>query len=138
MKDNIDSAGVACAAAASAAGTWLCSAADVAVQLFGVPLQVVLAALTGALGARVFLPPQPFWRAVAVSLMWTLAGAFGAQLVMWLAELWLDQPPPAGALAGIALVTAAFGQRVAPILWEKGGDAIGRKLDNLWKGDTRG
>lgn len=136
--DSLQSIGAACAAGASAIGTAICTAADIAMQIFGVPLQVVLAALTGALGARVFLPPQPFWRAVVISLFWTFAGAFGAQLVLWFVGWWTSSPPPAGALAGIALAVAAAGQRVAPILWDKGGAALGRKLDGLWKGGDRG
>jgi hypothetical protein len=136
--DSLSSLPAACAAAASAVSTALCAAADVAVQFFGVPLQVVLAALTGALGARVFLPPQPFWRAACMAFFWTFAGSFGAQLVIWLVELWADKSPPPGALAGIALVTAALGQRVAPIVWTKGGEALERRLDGLYKGSDRG
>lgn len=136
--DSMQSLPVAGAAAVSAAGTWLTAAADVALQVFGVPLPVVMAALTGALGARVFLPPVSFWRAAAMAAFWTLAGAFGAQLVLWLASRWLEGAPPAGALAGIALLTAGMGQRVAPILWESGGAALQRKLDGLFKGGDRG
>lgn len=128
----------ACAAGSAAVATWLSVAADVALQLFGVPLPVVLAALTGALGARVFVPPVPFWRAVVMSVFWTCAGAFGAQLAMWLAAMWVSGTPPAGALGGLALVTSALGQRVAPILWENGGAALERKLNGMFKGGDRG
>ena len=119
-------------------GTGFCIAADVAVQLFGVPLPVVLAALTGALGARVFLPPVSFWRAVAMSVFWTFAGAFGAQLALWLASKFISGTSPSGALAGVALLVAFLGQRVAPILWESGGAALQRRLDGLFKGGDRG
>lgn len=136
--DSLDSFPAACAAAGSAVATWVTVAAEVALQIFGVPLQVVLAALTGALGARVFLPPQGFWRAALVATLWTFAGAFGAQFAMWMVGWWTSGSPPAGALAGIALVTSAAGQRIAPILWEKGGEALSRKLDGLFKGDARG
>jgi hypothetical protein len=136
--DNLDSGGAAACAAVSAAGTGLCIAADIATQLFGVPLPVVMAALTGALGARVFLPPTSFWRAVVASVGWTFAGAFGSQFVMWLVGKWLDGTAPSGALAGVALLTAGLGQRLAPILWENGGEALKRKLDGLFKGGDRG
>lgn len=135
--DSLDSGAAACAAAGSAFGTGVCIAADVAVQLFGVPLPVVLAALTGALGARVFLPPASFWQAVAMSAFWTFAGALGAHLALWIAALWLNGTPPPGVLAGLALLVAAAGQRVAPILWENGGAALQRKLDGLFKGGDR-
>lgn len=136
--DSLDSGVAACAAAGSALTTGICIAADVAVQLFGVPLQVVLAALTGALGARVFLPPVSFWRAVTIAVFWTFAGALGAQLALWVASLWLSGAPPPGVLAGLALGVAAAGQRVAPILWDSGGAALQRKLDGLFKGGDRG
>lgn len=136
--DNLESLPAACLMAGSAAGSWLCMAADVAIQLFGVPLPVVLAALTGALGARVFLPPVSFWRAAAMAVFWTFAGSLGAQLALWVASLWLSGTPPPGVLAGLALVVAAAGQRVAPILWDSGGAALQRKLDGLFKGGDRG
>lgn len=46
--DSIQSLPIAGATAASAVGTWISFVADVALQLFGVPLQVLLASLTGA------------------------------------------------------------------------------------------
>lgn len=110
---------------------------DVALQLFGVPLPVLCASVTGACGARVFLPPASFWRAFWSSSFWTGAGVFASQLVLWIASKWLDGAPPTGALAGIALALSAFGQRVVPILWDRGGAALERKLDQIWatKGD---
>ncbi len=136
--DNFQSAGAACAAAASALTTGLCAAADVALQIFGVPLPVLLAALTGACAARIFLPPVGFWQAFWMCVIWTCAGAFGVQLVQWLASSWMSSQPPPGALAGIAMVAAFLGQRVAPILWENGGEALKRKIDGLFKGGERG
>lgn len=122
----------ACVAAVSGIGTWMSMASEAAMQLFGVPLPVVLAALTGACGARVFLEPTTFWRALGASVFWTLAGAFGTQLMLWIAAQWLTGTPPAGVQAGVALVTAALGQRVAPIVWDKGGAALERRLDLLF------
>lgn len=135
--DSLQSVPTACAAAASAIGTGISVAADVALQLFGVPLPVLLAALTGALGARVFLPPVAFWRAAAMSLFWTLAGAFLAQLALWAVQKWLNGSAPTGALAGVALVISALGQRIAPILWNEGGEALKRKFRNLWNGSNQ-
>jgi hypothetical protein len=122
----------ACAAALGGVGAYVSLASDAAMQLFGVPLPVLLASLTGACGARVFLPPSPFWRAASSSFFWTFFGVFVPNLVLWIASQWVAAAPPAGAVAGVALVTAALGQRVVPILWEKGGAALERKLDGLW------
>lgn len=127
---ELPSLAVACA---SAAGTWLTLAGDVALQLFGVPLTVLLAALTGACGVRVFLPPSPFWRAVAACAFWTLTGAILAQAGLWLATLWLAAAPPSGVLAGAALLIASLGQRAGPIVWERGGAALARFFDGRFK-----
>lgn len=136
--DSLDSGAAAVACAGSAISTAVCMAADVAVQLFGVPLQVILAALTGALGVRAFLPPAPFWRATAAAAFWTVAGAILSQLALWVAGKAMGSDLPPGALAGVALLTAALGQRVGPILWVNGGEALKRKLDGLFKGGDRG
>lgn len=123
----------ACVAAASGLGAYFTLAQDAVLQLFGVPLPVMLAALTGACGARVFLPPSPFWTAAVSSIFWTLAGAFLPQMVIWVASQWIKAAPPAGVIAGVALMVSALGQRVAPIVWTKGGDALGRIFDGLGK-----
>lgn len=128
----------ACAAASAGAGAWLAMASQAALELFGVPLPVVLAALTGACGARVFLEPTTFWRAVSASLFWTIAGSIGAQLVLWLVGLWAGGTAPGGVLAGVALASAALGQRVAPIIWQSGGAALQRKLDSLFNSKPKG
>lgn len=126
---------LAAGTAASASGTLLTTLADAALQLFGVPLPVVLASLTGALGARVFLPQGPFWRAVAAATFWTITGSMGAQSVLWLAGWALSTSPPAGAAAFAALLLAALGQRVAPILWESGGERLKRFLEGKGGGE---
>lgn len=118
--------------AASACGTLITTLADAALQLFGVPLQVVLASLTGSLGARVFLSPAPFWRAAAASAFWTVTGAISAQVVLWGIGKLLTDAPPGGTLAFFALLVAALGQRAAPIIWERGGAALERGLDGLF------
>lgn len=130
-------AGAFTVASTSGIAGGLAMVGDVALQLFGVPLPVLCASVTGACGARVFLPPATFWRAFWSSTFWTGAGVFASQFVLWMASKWLDGAPPTGALAGIALALSAFGQRVVPILWDRGGAALERKLDQIWanKGD---
>lgn len=127
----------ACVAGGSAFCTVLSMVADVAAQVFGVPLPVLLASLTGALGARVFLPQQTFWRATVSATMWTVIGSFGSQLALWLVGRWMSADPPHGVLAGVALFTAFLGQRVMPIIWESGGEALKRKFDSMYKGDPK-
>lgn len=134
--DSVQSLPAAAGAGVSAVSAWIAIAADAAMQVFGVPLPVVLAALTGAFGARVFLPPAPFWRSITTTVLWTAAGAFLAQLALWVATAWFTGPPPSGALAGLALVCAFIGQRCAPILWERGGAALARMLDQIGKGNA--
>lgn len=128
----------AVASACSAAGAWLALVKEWVAELFGVPLPVFLAAEAGAFGARAFLPAAPFWRAFFVSQLWAIAGTATAQLALWVAAKWLEGgTPPPGALAGVALLIAALGQRFAPILWDRGGAALERRLDTLWK-DNKG
>lgn len=97
-------------------GVWLAIAADLALQLFGVPLQVVLAAAMGAFGARSFLPPIGFWPALGSSSLWTAAGAICAQLLLALANAFVSKEIPIAALAGVALVGAAGGQLFVPVI----------------------
>lgn len=120
----------ATAATAGGVGSFLAGLAEVAQQLFGVPLPVLLAAMTGACGVRVFLPPAGFWLAFSSSVFWTFTGAFSAQFVLWLTGKYLEGSPPSGALAFMALLTSAFGQRIAPIIWVKGGAWLERWFDH--------
>lgn len=116
-------------AGASGTGTWISAASDVVVQLLGVPLPVVLGAATGAFLARAYLPSSDpvtgehigFFRALAVSIGWTLAGSIAAPVVHaavpTVATLVPGMGPltlPAGALAGIAGLVAA-----APAWWPR-------------------
>jgi hypothetical protein len=124
----------AAASSASAAGSWASFASEATLQMFGVPIGVVLAAMTGAFGARVFMPNESLPRVVVSTMLWTCSGAFLPQLALWMMGIWLTKDPPHGAMAGAALIIAFGGQRVVPILWGEGGDALKRRLSNLWKG----
>ena len=119
------------AAAASGSGAVLATVKGWVLELFGVPLPVLLASAAGAFGARVFLPEAPFWRALALSTFWTMAGGWLAELVRWGLARWLAGEMPTGALAGIALLVAAMGPRLAPVVMEKGTAAVGRWLDSI-------
>lgn len=137
-------AALATGAAVSGTATAITVLQDAAVALLGVPLPVVLGGLTGALAARVFLPPAPFWAALGGSTLWTAIASFLAQLVQWLlgtAGRWAagaDAPVPAGALAGIALVVAALGPHALPVLVDRGPAALRRVLDAIKGGSGNG
>lgn len=128
----------ATAAACTGAAAALCLAEDVALQLLGVPLTVVLGALTGALGARYFLPAVAFWPAAAGATIWTVAASILAEFARWALASAIDKPVPAGALAGIALVTAALGPFIVPVLVERAPAALRRILDSIKGGQPNG
>lgn len=107
------SAGVA---AAGGLGAYFSGAQEVVLQVFGVPLPVVLAAATGAFGARSFLEPVGFWRALSASLMWTAVGAFCTALGLWLFGLWIGREVPTTATAGVALFIAAGLELLVPVV----------------------
>ena len=111
-------------AASSGAGAALAGVKGWVLELLGVPLPVVLAAATGAFGARYFMHEAPFWRGLGASLVWTLVGSFATQAVGWAASIWISAAMPAGALALPALVVAGAGQWVAPLLPELAREAV--------------
>ena len=116
----------ACAAAASAAGSAMSAAGDVATQLLGVSLPVVLGAVAGACLARAYAPTIGFMSAIAASAVWTVAGCVLAPLVPSVAKLALAKfagvdgfELPAAALAGVALCISLFGPLLLPLVIEK-------------------
>ena len=125
-------------ACAAAAGTWLSLAAELAMELLGVPLPVVLAGLTGAASARFFAPPAPFWPALVGTTLWTAGGCFVAQFVLWAAGSLISTPVPNGALAGVALIATFFGPVLVPVIRERGPAALARWFDSIRNGGTHG
>lgn len=125
-------------AATGVAAAWA-AAKGVALELFGVPLPVVLAAATAAFAARSFLPPTTYTRALIGGMIWTLLASFLANFASALAGVWLEKGLSAGALAGVALLIAGLGQFIAPVIIQKLPTAIGRRIDQLGGShDTRG
>jgi len=122
---------LAATSAASGAAAWWTAAKDVVVELFGVPIQVVLAAATAAFLARSFLPSVGYLQALSAGLAWTAVGTYGAQLGLALIGAWAGVQIPTGAMAGAAMVVAGAGQFVAPVLVEHGIPALRRWLQNL-------
>lgn len=103
-----------CASATTGAGAILADAGEIALQLVGVGLPVVLAAFTGAFLARAYAPPANFWRALGASCLWTVAGCAAAPGFGLLASKFgieLSAVP----LALAALVVALIGPMLLPI-----------------------
>lgn len=121
----------ACGAAAGSAGTAAVMLGDFALQLFGVPLQVVVASAAGAGLARAFMPPvvdgKPvgFWKSLGLSAMWTAIGCAGAPIAQAVApavvqglfnrEITLPPSSLGGLGAAIASVTW-WGPKVGPAI----------------------
>jgi len=99
-------------AATTGVAAWLSVAGDVAVHLLGVPLPVVVAAIAGALLARVYLPALLFAAAFGRSIVWIIAGCVTAQGISSIATL------PVGVLGLIALLASGLGPKLWPVLVE--------------------
>ena len=123
---------VAITAASTGAAAWWTTAKDIALELFGVPLPVVLAAATGAFGALSFVSATTYTRTLGIGALWTMLGTYGAQLALALIGAWAGVTIPTGALAGAAILVSAAG----PVMVTQGNvdklrAALGRFLDNL-------
>ncbi len=119
-------------AAASGGVAWWATAKEIALELFGVPLPVVLAAATGAFGALSFVSATSYMRTLGTGALWTVIGTYGAQLALSLVSAYSGAQIPPAALAGAAILVAAGG----PVLVtrenvDKLRAAIGRRLDNI-------
>jgi hypothetical protein len=107
---------------------WLLAAlsfvGEVAMQLLGVPLPVVMAAAAGAGAARSFMEAVGFVRALAMTVVWTIIGCTGAPLAQVvikaagsMAGAQVDLPT--NTLAGAAAVLASvpwWGPKVWPFI----------------------
>lgn len=109
----------------------------IALDLFGVPLPVILAAATAAFAARSFLPPTSYPKALVAGMVWTLVAVFLSNLAIALAGLWLDKELPAAALAGVALLIAGLGQLLWPVLREKLPMLLAHQLDRFGGGSPK-
>lgn len=104
--------------AIAAVGT---TVSDVAVQIIGVPLPVVLAAAAGAFIARSYAAEVSFGRALGIVLAWTLIGCALAPLAQAVftataAKFGFDVRLPPNVMAGFAGIAAAAPWWVA-LLW---------------------
>jgi hypothetical protein len=123
----------------SAVGTgsasWLGFMKDIALELLGVPLPVVLAAATAAFFAGSFRPATGFGRAFTAGICWTLLAVFMTNLIAAAIAYYAGAPVAAGALAGIAVLAAGAGQLLCPLLWPvivaRLPAALARRIDQL-------
>jgi hypothetical protein len=112
-------ASAAVGGAAAAASGWMSTVGNVAVQLVGVPLPVVIAALAGALLARVYLPPLPFGAALLRAFLWLLVGCIGSQGVAEIITVTASISVPVGLLGGLAMLVSGLGPKLWPVLVEQ-------------------
>lgn len=123
---------LAATAAASGMAAWWATAADLAQIVFGVPLQVVLAAATGAFAARSFRCKTTYLKALGSGIVWTFVGIFCCQAFVWTMQKVLGDTPPQGVMSGAALIVSAGAQLfITAEMIEKLKKAIGRSIDNI-------
>ncbi len=103
----------------SAAGAVITTLRDVAMDVMGVPLPVVLAAIAGAFGARSYLAPVGFVRGVSGSMLWALIACGCAPLAQTIIAAMSGWQLPTTALSGVAVLIAAGGQIAAPVVAEE-------------------
>ena len=94
---------------------WLSVVGDVALQLLGVPLPVVMAAVGGSLLARSYLPTLTFWAALGRSALWMVIGCVGAQGLSAVVAV-TGSTPAVGLLGILALAISGLGPKAWPVL----------------------
>lgn len=122
------------AATGGAGAAWWLTAKEIALELFGVPLQVLFAAAVGALLARTFTTQDEsagYFRALVGSIAWALSGTILAQLMLTLLSAWLGKDASVGVLSGVAFLISGTGQFFAPVVVKEGPEALRRWLRNL-------
>lgn len=123
---------MAATSAASAVAAWWAMATDVAHAIFGVDLQVILAAATGAYAARSFKCRTTYIRALFGGLGWTFIGVFCCQVFVWTAHKFIGEAPPQGVMGGAALLVSAGAQLIITAeMVDKVKKAIGRYIDSI-------
>jgi len=115
---------------------WLSAAGEVAVQLLGVPLPVVVGATAGALLARGTQEPASFLQAGLRSLLWIVIGcvcAQGAQAILGWA---LGAALPVGVLGFAALLFSGLGPKLWPVLTDQAPLVLRRWLKTIGGSDA--
>lgn len=109
--------------------TWLTSVSEATTAILGVPLPVLMGAIGGAFLARSYArPDMKYLTAVIESIAWTFAGCLSAPVVLEVTEK-SGFGVPTAALALIALLIAALGPKLFPILAEGSSQYLRRWVD---------
>lgn len=120
-------------AATSGLGAWWATASQVALELFGVPIQVVVAALTASFAAQTFRPLAGVLPTLGSGVLWAMIGSFGTHFAGVALGNWLGITVPAGAHAGVAMIISGAAPFLAPVLIKEGPAALTRWLRNIAK-----
>jgi hypothetical protein len=135
--DQTAQAATAATAVAAGGATWLTMAKDLALELLGVPLPVVLACATAAFGALSFVSAMPYRKTLFAGVIWTLVGTYGAQFALHLLAKVFGLELSSGALAGAGMIVSGLGPMVVTMdNVQKLRAAIGRKIDGTGGGGT--
>lgn len=120
------------AAGASGAATGWATMKEIVLELFGVPLPMLLACATVTFGALSFRSGMTYVRTLGAGIVWTVVGSAGAQLAIWLMGKWLGGDAPTAALTGIGMLVSGLGALlVTPENVEKARTAFGRRIDRI-------
>lgn len=123
---------VAAVSAVTGAGTIWATLRDIALELFGVPLPVVLACATAAFGALSLRSSTSYGGTLWAGTVWTAIGTWGAQFALSLIGGWMGVAIPHAAIAGGGMALAGFGAMFATRAnAAKAQAAMGRWLDGL-------
>ena len=115
---------------------WLSAAGEIAVQLLGVPLPVVVGATAGALLARGSQEPVPFWKAGLSTLVWIIVGCVCAQGAQAIVGWAMGAALPAGVLGFGALLSSLLGPKLLPVLNEQAPAVLRRWLGKIGGSDA--
>ena len=120
-------------AATSALGSWWLIAGQVVIEIFGVPIQTVIAAITASFAAQTFRPVTGLARTLGSGALWAMVGSFGANAASVAALAWHNITVPGGALAGVAMLIAGSAPFIMPVLIKEGPEIVQRWLQNRAK-----
>ncbi len=128
---------VAATATAAAAGvgagvTWWTTAKEIALELFGVPLPVVLACAATAYGGLSFRSGMTYHQTLWAGVVWTVIGTYGARFTLSIIGGWAGVQIPEAALAGAGMAVAGGGAMfLTRETVQKVRDMINRRIDGV-------
>jgi hypothetical protein len=130
---GVQKAVVTISAVSGVASGWS-AAKEIALEIFGVPMPVVLACATAAFGALSFHSGMTYCRTLWAGTVWTMLGSWCAQFSLSLIGGWVGVEIPIAALAGAGIAAAGAGALfVTKSNVNKARAAVGRWIDNIGK-----